>query len=170
MSRPLAKPIALVPGDSRPATASGPMAFDLRFVIINKIGLIDSLSAGVATRLLETLSLPAPLFGLLHLFAERPDLPRTVTQLAKATNAPQPGVSKRVQKLVQRGLLREQPSDFDARQKLLFLTPEGRAQHAQAINLLVPAAGEVFADWNEADIQRLGAALDRIQATLTEKF
>lgn len=148
----------------------GSSGFDPRFAIINKIGLVDSLSAGVATRLLETLSLPAPLFGLLHFFAEQPDLPRTVTQLAKATNAPQPGVSKRVQKLVKRGLLREQPSDFDARQKLLFLTPEGRALHAQAIRLLVPAAAEVFAGWEEGEVRQLSAALDRIRATLTEKF
>jgi DNA-binding MarR family transcriptional regulator len=142
---------------------------DLRFRIINKIGMIDMLSAGIATRLLETLDLPAPLFGLLHHFAENPDTPRTVTLLAKTMQVPQPGVTKRVQKLLKRGFLREAPSPNDARKKLLFITPEGRAMHVRAIRLLVPAAVEIFADWDDGELMRLMAQLERVKTALDQR-
>jgi DNA-binding MarR family transcriptional regulator len=141
-------------------------SFDLRFRIINKIGMIDTLSAGIATRLLETLDLPAALFGLLHHFAEHPDRAQTVSHLAKTMQVPQPGVTKRVQKLLGRGLLREAPSPTDARKKMLFITPEGQALHARAIRLLVPAAREIFAAWDEAELNQLIGQLDRIRASL----
>ncbi len=146
--------------------ANPPGDTDLRFRILNRIGMIDMLSAAMATRLLKPVDLPASLFGLLHHFAEAPQVPRSVMALSRAMQVPQPGVTKRVQKLLRRGLLHEAPSPYDARMKLLTITPEGLAIHARAVALLVPPAASVFDGWDEADLGQLMGALDRVKQRL----
>jgi len=139
---------------------------DPRFRIINRIGMIDMLSAAMATRLLDPLGLSASLFGLLNHFAEAPDQPRTVMALAREMQVPQPGVTKRVQKLLALELVREAPSPHDARKKLLTITPQGVATHRRALDLLVPTAVSVFDGWPEDEVSALLRALDRLKATL----
>jgi len=139
---------------------------DPRFRIINRIGMIDMLSAAMATRLLDPLGLSASLFGLLNHFAEAPDEPRTVMALAREMQVPQPGVTKRVQKLLAQELLREAPSPHDARKKLLTITPRGVAVHRRALELLVPTAISVFDGWPQDEVAALLRALDRLKGTL----
>lgn len=156
------------------ADGLGPMATppdkhaapDARFRVLNRIGMIDMLSAAMATRLLKPVDLTASLFGLLNHFAERAGEPKSVTALARDLQVPQPGVTKRVQKLIARGLLQETPSPHDARKKFLTITPEGQAVHARAIGLLVPPAIAVFDGWSDAEVEGMLRLLERLKATL----
>lgn len=139
---------------------------DLRFRILNWIGIIDQLATTRANRQLQHLDLPFPQFVLLNHFSHRPQEAKTVTAIARAMQQPQPGITKTVQKLVAKGYLAETPSADDARSKLLRLTAKGQAAHRQAIACLIPALTPAFADWKEADLKLLFRLLDRLKIYL----
>jgi len=141
---------------------------DLRFRILNWIGIIDQLATARANKDLRALKLPLAHFILLNHFSHRPAEAKTVTGIARAMQQPQPGVTKNLQKLVARGYLAEKPSPRDGRSKLLYLTPAGRAAHGKAIALLLPALSPAFAEWSEADLQRFWRQLDRLKVYLDD--
>jgi len=149
--------------ESRPAAGLRP---DLRFRIINWIGIIDQLAATQANRVLRAHDLQLPQFVMLNHFSHRPDEEKTVTGIARAMQQPQPGVTKTVQKLVARGWLQERPAAGDGRSKVLKLTPRGRARHATAVAALLPFLEPAFADWSDEDLARLFAMLDRLKVYL----
>jgi len=101
----------------------------LAFRIVNWIGILGQLTSTEANRLLKPLGLGLPQFVLLNHFSHRPDEARTVTDIARALQQPQPGVTKTVQKLVDKGWLGERANGRDGRSKLLVLTAAGKAKH-----------------------------------------
>ena len=135
----------------------------LAFRIVNWIGILDQLTSTEANRLLKPLGLGLPQFVLLNHFSHRPDEARTVTDIARALQQPQPGVTKTVQKLVDKGWLGEQANGRDGRSKLLVLTAAGKARHRAAITALMPSLSRAFADWSVRDQQTLFTLLDRLK-------
>jgi DNA-binding MarR family transcriptional regulator len=135
----------------------------LAFRIVNWIGILDQLTSTEANRLLKPLGLALPQFVLLNHFSHRPDEARTVTDIARALQQPQPGVTKTVQKLVDKGWLGERANGRDGRSKLLVLTAAGKARHRAAIAALVPSLSRAFADWSARDQQTLFTLLDRLK-------
>lgn len=135
----------------------------LAFRIVNWIGILDQLTSTEANRLLKPLGLGLPQFALLNHFSHRPDQLRTVTDIARALQQPQPGVTKTVQKLVDKGWLSERANGHDGRSKLLVLTASGKAKHRAAIAALMPVVSRAFADWSARDQQTLFTLLDRLK-------
>ena len=82
---------------------------------------------------------------------------------------PQPGITKVIQKLVGRKLLKADPAPDDKRSKLLMITPKGLELHARAVTLFVPRFAEALEDWNEAELEQLFARLDKLKAWLDTK-
>ena len=138
----------------------------LAFRIVNWIGIIDQLATTEANRALKPLGLQMSQFVLLNHLSRRPDEPRTVGAIARALQQQQPAVTKTVQKLVEKGWLRERSSDSDGRSKLLTLTAAGIARHRSAIAALMPGVERAFADWSERDQRTLFALLDRLKTWL----
>lgn len=139
---------------------------DLRFRILNWIGICDQLAATRGNRVLRGLGLPMPQFVLLNHFSHRPDERRTVTGIARAMQQPQPGISKTVAKLVAKGYLAEKADASDGRAKSLLLTAKGRAAHAKAIAALMPAVMPIFAEWSDAELAAFWRQLDRLKIYL----
>lgn len=137
--------------------------------IFNWIGIINQLATNRAERSLAELKLPMPQFVLLNHFSHRPHEVKTVTGVASAMQQPQPGVTKTIQKLVARKLLRADPSPDDKRSKLLTITPKGLELHARALAAFVPRFAEVFDGWDEADMEQLVARLDKLKVWLDTK-
>jgi DNA-binding MarR family transcriptional regulator len=135
----------------------------LAFRIVNWIGILDQLTSTEANRLLKPLGLGLPQFVLLNHFSHRPDEARTVTDIARALQQPQPGVTKTIQKLVDKGWLGERANGRDGRSKLLVLTASGRAKHRAAVAAVMPDLSRAFADWSQRDQQTLFALLDRLK-------
>ncbi|WP_395707993.1 MarR family winged helix-turn-helix transcriptional regulator [Reyranella sp.] len=135
----------------------------LAFRIVNWIGILDQLTSTEANRLLKPLGLGLPQFVLLNHFSHRPEEARTVTDIARALQQPQPGVTKTVQKLVDKGWLGERVHGRDGRSKLLVLTASGKARHRAAIAVLMPSLSRAFADWSARDQQTLFTLLDRLK-------
>lgn len=140
----------------------------LAFRIVNWIGIIDQLTTTEANRVLKPLGLQMSQFVLLNHLSRRPDEPRTVGAIARALQQQQPAVTKTVQKLVDKGWIRERSSETDGRSKLLTLTAAGLARHRAAIAALVPGVERAFAGWSERDQRTLFALLDRLKAWLDE--
>ncbi|QQS14328.1 MAG: MarR family transcriptional regulator [Rhodospirillales bacterium] len=138
----------------------------LPFRIVNWIGIIDQLATSLGNRLLAPLDLPLPQFVMLNHFSHRPDEDRTVTAVAHALQQPQPGVTKTIQKLVEKGWLVESANPRDGRSKTLRLSRAGAARHAAAVDALMPALGAAFADRSPRDLERMFDDLDRLKRWL----
>jgi DNA-binding MarR family transcriptional regulator len=143
-------------------------AAPLPFRIINWIGIIDQLAATRANRLLKPLGMALPQFVMLNHFSHRPAEGRTVMDVARALQQPQPGVTKTIQKLLARRWLREEAHPRDARSKLLFLTPSGLARHAAAVAIFTRELVPAFDGWSQPEQERLFAHLDRLKRWLDE--
>lgn len=141
----------------------------LPFRIVTWIGIIDQLTGSLANRLLVPIDLALPQFILLNHFSHRPGENgdgHTIMALARALQQPQPGITKTVQKLVDKGFLAERVNPRDGRSKLLQMTSEGRAAHQAAIAALMPELARAFEGWSAEDMQRLFADLDRLKVWL----
>lgn len=151
----------------RPESQMGQMLrHDLRFGILNWIGIIDQLSTTQANRLLSNTALPFTQFITLNHFSHRPTEGKTVSGIARAMQLPQPGVSKTVQKLLDKGFLAGQIDPADTRSRLLLLTEAGSDANAQAIAWLTPALRRTFNEWSDADMMTLFGLLDRLKKFL----
>ena len=137
--------------------------------ILTWIGIIDQLSTTRITRALASLKLPYPQFVLLIHFSHRTDEAQTVTGVASAMQQPQPGITKTIQKMLAKKLLRAAPSPGDARSKLLYLTPKGAEMHGRALMALVPVFRDLFEPWSEGEMNDLIAKLDRLKVWLDTK-
>jgi DNA-binding MarR family transcriptional regulator len=141
---------------------------DLRFRILNWVGIIDQLASNRANRTLRDLDLPLPQFVMLNHFSHRPEEGKTVGGIARAMQQLPPAVTKTTQKLLAKGYLREAPSAEDARSKQLFLTARGKAAHGKAIAALVPEVVPAFADWKPADLEQFWQYLDKLKLWLDQ--
>jgi DNA-binding MarR family transcriptional regulator len=139
---------------------------DRRFRALNWIAIVDQLATTKANRVLDAIGLPMPQFIVLNHFSHRPGEPRTVTGIAAAFQQPQPGLTKTIQKLVERGFLRAEPDARDGRVKQLHLTPAGLAAHAAARERLAPDIATLFADWRADELDTLLRLLDRLRVYL----
>lgn len=137
--------------------------------IFNWIGIIDQLATTRATRTIAELKLPFPQFVMLNHFSHRPLEAKTVTSIASALQQPQPGVTKTVQKMIARKLLRADPAPGDGRSKLITVTPKGLELHARAVAAFVPRFAEVYSGWDDTEMADLFAKLDRLKVWLDTK-
>lgn len=139
---------------------------DRRFRTLNWIAIVDQLATTKANRVLDAIDLPMPQFTVLNHFAHRPREPRTVGGIATAFQQPQPGVTKTVQKLLEKGYLQAEPDARDGRVKQLLLTPAGSAAHEAARQRLAPDIAVMFAGWREEELETLLGLLDRLKTDL----
>lgn len=95
--------------------------------------------------------------------------PLTVSELVQALGTAQPGVTRSVGQLEERGLVAVRQGDHDRRVRTVELTPEGAAAVERAWEHLWPSVGEAVAGLCEDDGAKLLAELDRIEAALTER-
>ncbi|MEQ1863957.1 MAG: MarR family winged helix-turn-helix transcriptional regulator [Micropepsaceae bacterium] len=137
--------------------------------IFNWIGIINQLSTARASRTLAELKLPFPQFIILNHFSHRPQEAKTVTGVASAMQQPQPGVTKTIQKMVARKLLRVDAAPGDGRSKLLTITPKGLEIQARAIAAFVPRFSEAFAGWEDVEMEQLAKQLDRLKLWMDSK-
>lgn len=134
----------------------------LLWELLTSVGICAQL---LTTRATETLGeeLPPPQFTMLNHFVRVPPPVKTVGEIARAFQAPQPGITKTAQKLIAKGFLAAEEDPEDGRRKLLSLTAAGRAAHMAALVRLRPDADLIFGDWSDADLQGLKQPLFRLK-------
>lgn len=139
---------------------------DIRFRILNWIGIVDQLASTRANALLAPCGLTLPQFSVLNHFTWRGQDGLTVGQVAAAMQQQQPGVTKLLQKLEGAALLRSAPNPEDGRSRLFHLSEAGRAIHHDAVERLSAALVEPFEGWSEAELETCLALLDRLKGRL----
>ena len=117
-------------------------------------------------RVLKDGQLPYAQFLVLDHLASLPGDRWTVTDLASALETGQPGVSKILNRLAAKNYVRVETDDNDARLKHHCLTEGGLSAHREASRRLAPLAGEVFENWQDADIDALHALLYTLKSDL----
>ncbi len=147
---------------------NGPDPIDDRFRVFNWIGIIHQLSTTRANQLLRDLPLPWPQFIVLSHLTKPSGQNRTVMQIASALQQNQPGVSKTLAALAERGAVVMEENPADARSKIIRLTPNGRQLYRAAVDRMMPYVGRAFDGWSEQDLGQLFALLDRLKVWLDD--
>lgn len=88
--------------------------------------------------------------------------PLSVNQLAAHANLDKAHASRAAQALVERGWVRKEASDADARGVVLSLTPEGRRWWQRVMRLIARRNDEIFGCLEPAEQRQLAAMLERI--------
>lgn len=138
------------------------------FRILNWIGIVNQLSVTRANQLLDAGPVPFPQFKMLLHFYNQDDRTHTVTQVAAAFQQPQPGTTKTIRKLEQKGYLRSAIHPEDARARLFSITSAGRRAVETSKQIMNPYLDELFQDWPRDDLDRLFVLLDRLKRQLDE--
>lgn len=136
--------------------------------ILTWAGVIHQHVRTRSRRALRPLDLPYPQFVLLHHFCHDREREWTVSGLARAFQSPQPGLTKTVAKLVERGWLRARPDPDDARARLLRVTPRGIAVRDRALAAIGRETDRFFEDWSRRDVQTLHRLLERLKRDFDE--
>lgn len=129
-------------------------------------GVVTQLQRTRANRILGDSELAYPLFVLLRHFCHDPDREWTVSQLTAAFETGQPGMTKKVQKLLDRELLAGRTDDEDGRRRWLRVTRSGIRLRDKLTNHLGPDQKRLFSDWKRADVDALHGLLDRLRSQL----
>ncbi|MFT4057390.1 MAG: MarR family transcriptional regulator, partial [Novosphingobium sp.] len=91
----------------------------------------------------------------------------TVGQLAEAVGSSQPGVTRAIGQLTELGLVEGKPG-ADLRQRVLSLTPAGRAAMARVKMQVWPGVGRAVDEMCDGRTDELLAHIARIEAALSE--
>lgn len=120
---------------------------------------------GDAARIIEDAGLPMQPSQIPLLTAlDGADL--TVGQLADAVGSSQPGVTRAIGQLTEMGLVEAKPG-ADLRQRLLSLTPQGKAAMARVKMQVWPGVGRAVDEMCEGRTAELLAQITRIEAALS---
>ena len=131
-------------------------------------GVVAQLNQTRVNQKLAGTELPYPFFVLLRHFAHDTSRAWTINQLSEAFQTQQPGMSKRVKKLTDHGLLDSRADESDGRVKWFSINQKGSKlleEHSAEIRALDKSA---FADWSQADIEGLQQHLYRLKTYLDE--
>ncbi len=129
-------------------------------------GVVAQLNRTRTSRILAGGDLPYPLFILLRHFCHDPAREWTVGSLTSAFETEQPGMTKQVQKLLDRGLLIGRPDPADGRSRLLRVTQNGVRLRDRLVRRLEPDRDRVFSGWPDADIGEFHRLLGRLRDEL----
>ena len=132
------------------------------------LGAAEQRLATRVNRALAETGLPYAQFAVLSHLASLPGKPWTVSALAAALEAGQPGVSKILQRLSVKGLVDTEPDPRDGRVRRVRLTAEGRDAFRRAAGRVAPLAEAAFAGWEARDIETLHGLLYRLKTSLRD--
>ncbi len=136
--------------------------------ILTWLGVSQQLLVTRLNRLLKDTGLPFAQFVMLNHFATFEGQRWTVTRLADAFETGQPGVSKTLRRLVDKGYLRVEPDPVDGRVKFHALTVKGKVMYEEALRRLSPEIGLIFAEWKADELDALHARLFQLKTWLDE--
>ena len=145
------------------ATFTGPRK--LRQILL-WLGTAEKRLVTRVNRDLKDGQLPYAQFLVLDHLASLPGDRWAVTDLASALETGQPGVSKILHRLAAKNYVRVETDADDARLKHHCLTDDGLSAHREASRSLAPLAGEVFENWQDADIDALHELLYTLKSDL----
>jgi len=146
------------------------MAQDKRAPLIQR-GIVDFMIAHdllsyQIEKALRPLELNLTQMSLLNHFSWQPDRAQTITELAKVMGINQPGITKAVGTLVDKGCLVKEDSAEDARVKLVKITGAGLGLLNQARAACYPSIEQTFGALDDAELQAFTGSLNKLKTYL----
>ena len=130
------------------------------------LGIIRQLMTTRHNRLFEGKELTQPQFGVLNHFTHTPEKSFTVTDLAEVMEMNQPGITKIVTMLVNKGLLSSTPDQVDKRKRYLKITDKGLVLCFETLKSLLPDISQVFSEWDDRSLKQFHQQLEKLMAWL----
>ncbi|MFT7559206.1 MAG: DNA-binding MarR family transcriptional regulator [Flavobacteriales bacterium] len=117
-------------------------------------------------RSMRPLGLNMTSVSLLNHFSWDPKRSWTVSELVQVMGIHQPGITKAVKSMLDKGFLTRQVDEHDARVKHLFVSDLGMKTLAQVRELTFPILAEAYAAVPDSQLEALAAALGVLKSGL----
>jgi DNA-binding MarR family transcriptional regulator len=130
------------------------------------LGIIQQLMTTRQNRLFEGKKLTLSQFGVLNHFTHEPDKRWTVTDLAEVMEMNQPGITKIVTLLINKGLLSSTPDVKDKRKRYLKITSKGERLCDETFRSLLPEISRVFSEWDDRSLKQFHQHLEKLMGWL----
>ena len=130
------------------------------------LGIIQQLMNTRQNRLFADQELSLSQFGLLNHFTHEPERSWTVTDLVEVMEMHQPGITKIVTVLLDKGLLHSKPDAADKRKRYLAITQKGLLLCDDTFESLLPEISHIFGDWDEKSLKQFHQHLDKLMLWL----
>ena len=137
---------------------------EIRMTVL--LGIIQQLMTTRQNRLFASRELSLSQFGLLNHFTHEPDRSWTVTDLVEVMEMNQPGITKIVTVLLEKGLLQSKPDKLDKRKRYLTITRKGLALCDDTFKSLLPEISHVFYEWDEKSLKQFHQQLEKLMLWL----
>ena len=130
------------------------------------LGIIQQLMTTRQNRLFAGRELSLSQFALLNHFTHEPERSWTVTELAEVMEMNQPGITKIVTLLLDKGLLKSTPDKTDKRKRYLTISKKGLTVCNETFQSLLPDISQVFSEWDEKSLKQFHKQLEKLMLWL----
>ncbi|NND00199.1 MAG: winged helix-turn-helix transcriptional regulator [Gammaproteobacteria bacterium] len=130
------------------------------------LGIIQQLMTTRQNRFFEGRELTLSQFGVLNHFTHAPERSWTVTDLVDVMEMNQPGITKIVTVLIDKGLLSSTLDQSDKRKRYLKITPKGLGLCRDTFRSLLPEISQVFGDWDDHALKQFHQHLEKLMRWL----
>ena len=130
------------------------------------LGIIQQLMTTRQNRLFAGRELSLSQFALLNHFTHEPERSWTVTELAEVMEMNQPGITKIVTLLLDKGLLKSTPDKSDKRKRYLSINKKGLKVCSGTFQSLLPDISYVFEGWDEKSLRQFHKQLEKLMLWL----
>jgi DNA-binding MarR family transcriptional regulator len=130
------------------------------------LGIIQQLMTTRQNCLFAGRELSLSQFALLNHFTHESERSWTVTELAEVMEMNQPGITKIVTLLLDKGLLQSTPDKTDKRKRYLTISKKGLALCAEAFQSLLPDISQVFSEWDDRSLKQFHKQLEKLMLWL----
>ncbi|SIS80496.1 MarR family winged helix-turn-helix transcriptional regulator [Neptunomonas antarctica] len=132
------------------------------------LGIVRQLMATREAKLFAGRSLNPSQFGVLNHFTHHPKRSWTVTDLAQVMEMNQPGITKIVNTLLDRGLLKAHSDTEDKRRRHLLITNQGLKLCDETLTALLPDIAHTLGSWDDSELSQLHQHMEKLMHWLDE--
>ncbi|WP_087019497.1 MarR family winged helix-turn-helix transcriptional regulator [Thaumasiovibrio subtropicus] len=139
---------------------------DLANNLFISLGIVHQLTDSFLMRHLGQFGLSISQFNVLSHFARHSEKAVTVSELTRVMQMNQPAVTKIVNKLYEMELVEIQKDSNDGRKKWVNINQNGLKKVSEAYMRFQPFMAEVFAEWEEDEMQETLAKVNKLKTWL----
>lgn len=131
-------------------------------------GIIRQLMTTQQNRFFADRELTLSQFGVLYHFVHDQQRSWTITELANVMEMNQPGITKIVSVLLDKGLLQSRLDEIDKRKRHLTISQKGLVFCEDTFRALLPGISQMFAGWNDSSLNEFHQHLEKLMLWLDD--
>jgi DNA-binding MarR family transcriptional regulator len=142
------------------------MKTEVRMTVL--LGIIQQLMTTRHNHFFADSELTLSQFGVLNHFTHESQRSLTITDLADVMEMNQPGITKIVTVLLDKGLLKSKPDEIDKRKRHLLITRQGLKFCEETFKSSLPEISAMFHEWDENSLSQFHQHLEKLMLWLDE--